>query len=91
MKQITVGIQELKTELGRYVRDLQPGTTVLITEDGKPVGRLLPPEMSTEERVHSLVQAGLLKWSGRKPASIQPVARSRGPRTVADLLLEDRD
>ena len=38
-----------------------------------------------------LVDAGLITWSGKKLARMAPVARIRGQRRVADLLLEDRE
>ncbi len=44
-----------------------------------------------ETRVQELIQAGLIAWSGHKLAPMAPVARTRGKRTVADLLLEDRE
>jgi hypothetical protein len=44
-----------------------------------------------ETRLQELAQAGLIAWSGHKLAPMAPVARIRGKRTVADLLLEDRD
>jgi len=33
----------------------------------------------------------LVAWSGRKLTPVAPVARMRGQRTVAELLLEDRE
>ena len=44
-----------------------------------------------EPRVQELVQAGLLAWNERKLAPMPPVVRTRGERTVADLLLKDRE
>ena len=91
MSPITVGIRELKTHLSKYVRHAKLGASIVITERGKPVARMVPVSPSLEARLQSLAEAGLIAWSGQKLAPIAPVARTRGPRTVADLLLEDRE
>ena len=91
MTQITVGIRELKTRLSSYLRQVKGGVTLVITERGKPVGRILPVPTSMEERVQGLVEAKLLSWSGHRVASSVPVPRVRAQQTVAELLLEDRE
>lgn len=58
---------------------------------GKLVRRFPPFDESTTERLKTLVESGRLVWSGQKLRPIQPVATVRGERSVADLLLEDRD
>jgi antitoxin (DNA-binding transcriptional repressor) of toxin-antitoxin stability system len=69
----------------------QTGVPVIITEREKSAARIVPLTPSVEMRVQELIQAGLLAWSGHKLVPMAPVARIRGKRTVADLLLEDRD
>lgn len=91
MTQTTVGIRELKVRLSSYLRQIKGGATLVITERGKPIGRIVPASPSVEARVQELIQAGLVAWSGRKLSPMTPVARTRGSRTVADLLFEDRD
>lgn len=91
MSQLTVGIRELKEQLSSYIRQVEAGATVTITVHGKPVGRIVPLRQSLETRMQEALQAGLVAWSGRKLAPRAPVARTRGSRTVADLLLEDRE
>jgi prevent-host-death family protein len=39
MRQITVGIREIKGQFSRYLRQVKAGATVVITERGTPVGR----------------------------------------------------
>jgi prevent-host-death family protein len=91
MTQTTVGIRELKTRLSHYMQQVKAGATLVVTERGKPIGRIVPQSPSVETRLQELVQAGLLAWSGHKLAPMAPVARARGKRTVAELLLEDRE
>ena len=87
----SVGIRELKARLSLYLRKVKGGTTLLITERGKPIGRIVPLKASLQERMEELSGAGLATWNGRRLARRKPVARARGPRTVSDLLLEDRE
>ncbi len=92
MAQRVVGIRELKERLSRHMRHVKAGHTLVITERGKPIGRIVPVKQSTaESKTKALVEAGLVGWSGNKLASRTPVAKTRGKRTVADLLLENRE
>jgi prevent-host-death family protein len=91
MSEMTVGIRELKRQLSAYIRQVKAGGTVIITERGTPVGRIVPLSPSLETRIEALIEAGFLAWNGRKLTPLAPMARVRGQRTVADLLLEDRE
>lgn len=85
------GIRDLKTHLSSYLRQVEAGQTVVITKRGKPIGRIVPVTPSTEAQLDTLDQAGLIAWNKRKLQPLAPVAQARGERTVADLLLEDRE
>lgn len=85
-----IGIRDLKTHLSRYLRQVKAGATLVITERGKPIGRIVPILPAAEARLQELLQAGMVAWSGHKLRPRPPVAQVRGDRTVADLLLEDR-
>lgn len=91
MTETVVGIRELKARLSTYIRQVKAGRTVIITDRGTPVGRIMPLSPSVEARTQQLIEAGFASWSGRRLAPSVPAARSRGQRTVADLLLEDRE
>jgi len=91
MSQTTVGIRELKSRLSHYLRQVKGGATLIITERGRPIGRIVPAGLPPEDRLQTMVEAGLVAWSGRPLPSTRPVATIRGQRTVADLLLEDRE
>lgn len=91
MKEIKVGIRELKAQLSQCLRDVKAGGTVVITERGRPVGRIIPEGASLEEKLQHLVDSRMLAWNGRKLPPAAPAVPLRGDRTVAELLLEDRD
>lgn len=91
MMQSEAGIRELKARLSAYLRQVKAGGTVIITERGEPIGRIVPLAQPTEVQLETLKQAGLIAWSGEKLPPLAPVAQAKGERTVADLLLEDRE
>jgi prevent-host-death family protein len=46
----TVGIRELKNSLSNYVREVNDGATIIVTDRGLPVAKLVPlTESSVEE------------------------------------------
>jgi prevent-host-death family protein len=94
MTQATVGIRELKAQLSEYMRRVKAGDTVIITERGKAVGRIVPiqpPEPSIEARLQAMIRDGIVEWDGHKLEPRAPVTEAHGPYTVADLLIEDRE
>jgi prevent-host-death family protein len=94
MSNATIGIRELKAHLSHTLQQVKAGKTVIITERGKPIGRIVPVEASLEDRMQELITAGVLAWNGQKfgarPRGVSP-AHVKGPLTVAELLLEDRE
>ena len=91
MSEMSVGIRELKSRLSQYLRRVKAGEIVVITDRGQPMGRIVPVSQPLEDRLQAMAQAGLILWSGKKLLPMAPVARARGERTVADLLVEDRE
>ena len=90
MVERSVGIRELKNHLSKYLRDVKAGQTILITDRGKLISRLIPAGQTVEEKLNALQQAGVFEWSGKLPPHRRPVAKVRGEKTVAEMLIEDR-
>jgi prevent-host-death family protein len=91
LMETTVGIRDLKARLSEYMQQVKNGQSIVITEHGKPVGRILPVAMSLEERVEVLRKAGLVEWNGKKLRRIKPPAVNRGDKLVSDIVVELRD
>jgi len=85
------GIRDLKIHLSAYLREVEAGKTVVITKHGKPIGRIVPEAQPIKEQLEALERAGLITWNGKKLKPMLPVAQAKGGKTVADLLLEDRE
>jgi prevent-host-death family protein len=91
MAPTTIGIRDLKTHLSSYVQEVKAGNVLIITERGQPVARLTPIRPTIEQRLDELVEVGLLEWSGQRLPPFTPEIATRGDKTVAELLLEDRE
>lgn len=91
MLPISISIRQLKTHLRTYINRVRSGETIIITEGDRPIAQIIPFGISHDARVHPKEHAGLLAWSGRKLSPHTPVARARERKSVADLLLQDRE
>lgn len=86
----TVGARELKNRLGKYLKQVREGGTLIITDRGQPIAELCPlptdPQKAAWERLYA---------SG---AATRPTGKLRRPRplkfpgvTLSDLIREERD
>lgn len=93
MNQTSVSIRELKSRLSHFLRLTKEGESLIITDRGTPIGRIIPIAQTgkrLDEHLAAMKQAGQLEWSGRKLSANKPIAKARGKRTVADLLVGNR-
>jgi prevent-host-death family protein len=86
-----IGIRELKATLSECVREVRAGRTIVVTDHGEAVARIIPEAVTLRERVDALRKAGTIGWSGRRLRPAKPEGKVRGTKTVADLLVENRE
>ena len=86
-----IGIRALKSTLSQCVREVKAGRTIVVTDHGQPVARIIPEGLSPRERVEGLRKAGAIAWSGRRLRPAKPAGTVRGTKTVAELVVEDRE
>ena len=94
MPQVSVSIRELKNRLSHFLRLTKAGESLIITDRGTPIGRIVPIAQAgrrLDEHFAAMKQAGQLEWSGRKLPKSKPIATVRGKRSVSDLLVENRE
>jgi len=93
MKKTTVGSRELKTRLGTYLRQVQKGRTLVVTDRGRPVAELRPIVIDgndEESRLDELVALGILSRKSKAPlARFKPI-RAAGKQLSA-AVIEDRE
>ena len=90
----TVGIRDAKMHLSKYLKLVQKGTEVIITDRGRPVGRLVPikaVDLPIEDRIKRMEDQGLIeKHSGKIRRSLPPpIPLAEG--VAQNFLKEDRD
>lgn len=78
-----VGIRELKNRLSEYLRQVQQGERVLVTDRGKVIAELRPPGApdSAEKHpgLHAMAQSGLLRLGQPNRADLYPLLPPAAP------------
>lgn len=85
-----VGVRELKNGLSRYLKRVQGGEEIIVTERGRSVARIVPAKATNLTRaLGPLLREGAVRWSGGKPrgASRRPVIQGQ---TLSEMVLADR-
>lgn len=90
MRERSIGIRELKSKLSECVREVKMGATIVVTDHGRRVARLVPEADSLDDRLGTLKRAGTILWNGRRLGATKPDVRPRGKRTVADIVVDNR-
>ena len=90
---MTVGVRELKTRLGSYLRQVRHGRTLTVTDRGEPVAELRPFDAtgtSLRARLARLRTSGAVTQVAERP--LEPFTPIPGvaPR-LAEALTEDRE
>lgn len=94
METMIVGIRDAKMNLSKLVKLVQDGNEVLLTDRGKPVGKIVPvaPQtFSLAERLKRLEERGTIeRISGERMKKIPPPLPLESG-LARKLLREDRD
>jgi len=77
----TVGIRALKNRLSKYVRQVEAGDTVIVTDRGRVVAELVPPGLADRRRPD--IHPGLLEME--RKGQIRLATRPNDPSLYRDL------
>jgi prevent-host-death family protein len=89
-----VGSREFKNRMGRYLREVRRGQSLVITDRGKPVAKVVPPDgakpsqSGLAERLKELEAQGLIRLA-KRPLSKFRAIPSRG-KSASQMIIEDR-
>ena len=90
-----VSISQLKDQISAYLKKVQAGESVLITDRDKPVARLEQVDrgLDDDDRYRRLVAAGVVRPAKRPfdASLIKPVDLGRDARILEALLEERRE
>lgn len=88
-----VAARELKNRLGKYLKRVRLGESVVVTDRGVPVAELRPidaGDLSPEERLARMAEAGdFTPASGKRVGRVSPIPVRGKP--VSSTVLEDRE
>lgn len=85
-----MGIRELKNRLSEFLRRAAEGERVTVTDRGRAVAVIVPPDPSPEdERLWAMVREGLAQWGGGKPRLPKRPVKIRG-KPISETVIEDR-
>ena len=85
MRERHIGVQELKANLRGYLKEVRRGTTLVLTDSGHRVARLIP-----EPETNASKDGPDLAWSGRRLKKTKPKARLKGGGSMVDIVKENR-
>lgn len=91
----STGIRNLKNNLSRYVRRVEAGERIAVTDRGRVIAELVPPTAGTgraaRSRYEALVAAGLIRQALETGDPLADLPLLRLPRgTAAALIDQDR-
>ncbi len=89
-----VGIRDAKMHLSKYLKLVQKGTEVIITDRGRPVGKIVPikaVDLPIEDRIKRMEDQGLIEKRSRKIRRSIPSPIPLAEGIAQNLLQEDRD
>jgi prevent-host-death family protein len=86
-----IGMRQLKSQLARYLRQVEAGDSLMVTVRNRPVAKVIPIRArdTDDEALNSLAEKGLLRPSKRKPRPVKRALKVRNVR-IAEAVLEDR-
>jgi prevent-host-death family protein len=88
---VGIGVRELKAHLSEYLKRVQAGERLTVTDHGRPVAILSPIETAASLGwAHTMVAEGRARWGGGKPLGLRPRIQSRGP-LASQMVSEDRE
>jgi prevent-host-death family protein len=94
MRNTSVGIRDAKIHLSRYLKLVQKGNEVVITDHGRPVGKIVAidaGDLPLQDRIDRLVEQGVLEPVAGDRLSKLPPALPVPSNAAQKMLQEDRD
>lgn len=89
---ISTGLRDLKNNLSRYVRRVEAGQRVVVTDRGRVVAELVPPSAGPEDgaqsRYAALVSAGVVRPALERGDPLADLPSLRLPRGTAAALVD---
>jgi prevent-host-death family protein len=87
----SMGVKELRQNLGRVLKRVESGETVMVGRHGKGIAELRPLETHLDRMVSAKLRArGVLGGGSGIVGPVKSVRNRTPQRPVSDLVIEDR-
>jgi prevent-host-death family protein len=87
MRDMEVGIRELRAQLSRYLDQVREGEEIVVTDRGKPIAKISPT--NGRSKLDELIAAGIVTPAPRKePRPLPKPIKIEGG--ISDLIDEQR-
>ena len=94
MQSTHVGIRDAKMHLSKFIKMVQNGSEIVLTDRGRPVGKIVPiqPEdLPVSVRIKKLEDMGILEAPAQKKEKKLPLPISVPNDIAQRMLKEDRN
>jgi prevent-host-death family protein len=94
MQPISIGIREAKINLSKLLKNVQKGEEIIITDRGKPVGKIVPvtqESLSLAERINRLERQGWIEPQKKEKQGPLPSPLPLPDEIAQKYLEEDRN
>lgn len=94
METTVVGIRDAKINLSKLIKMVRDGNEVLLTDRGKPVGKIvpvLPQSLTLAQRLKSLEERGIIEQRSGKRMKNVPAPLPLEEGFAQNVLQEDRN
>ena len=85
----TIGVRELRQQASKYLREVEHGETIEVTDRGRPVALLVP---IPEDRLERLIREGRARPAKGNLLDLPlPIKPEPGARPLSEILAEMRE
>jgi prevent-host-death family protein len=88
---VTVNVRELRQNLSVYLRRVEEGETLSVTNRGRPVAMLAPSPEAGHPLADLVAEGKVRPARGRLEDLGPPLKRRPGERPLSELIEEDRE
>ena len=86
-----VGVRALKAGVSEFLKRVQRGESMTVTDRGRPVAILRPIINDTSAALSAMVADGSASWSGGSPRFPTNPRPNKSAKLVSETILEERD
>ena len=91
MKTRSVTATELKNRLGTYLEEVRGGKTIIVTDRGRRIGRLIPEGDPDEAVLQRLMASDLVKRPPQEIRLPRPIRVRRRGKPLSQIIVEQRE